>query len=236
MLQYDMTTQDLTIDWDDFKAVFKTPDPEPDMTFADDPVALAWAAYRVYLSNPALRWADFADVEVTVHDRAVAQEIRSYYTGRILMDTMKSKNPMSEFRKKLYGLLIGETGLKKKDIGLLYRLPYFYVEDTALDQVIAQTEAPKAALAQATIAGTFTIIKRIQVSRRSMEFVQFWLQHHKKTEPFMIAVKADNPLLPLLQNILERGLPISATAHFKIHRGYHRNRGFYQLSNVELAS
>jgi len=229
MLQYDMTTQDLTLDWtDDFKAVIKSP--ESNITFAEDPVALAWASYRVYLSNPANRWADFADVEVTEHDRAVAQEIRSYYTGRILMDTM------NEFRKKLYGLLIGETGLKKKDIGLLYRLPYFYVEDTALDQVIAQTEAPKAALAQATIAGTFTIIKRIQVSRRSVESVQFWLQHHKKTAPFMIAVKADNPMLPLLQNVLERGLPISATAHFKTHRGYHRNRGFYQLGNVKLAS
>lgn len=209
---------------------------EPDMTFADDPVALAWAAYRVYLSNPANRWADFADVEVTEQDRVNAQEICSYYTGRILMDTMKFKNPMSEFRKKLYGLLIGETGLKKKDIGLLYRLPYFYVEDTALDQVIAQTEAPKSALLTSPVSGTFKLIKRIQVSRRSVESVQFWLQHHKKTEPFMIAVKADNPLLPLLQNILERCLPISATAHFKIHRGYHRNRGFYQLSNVELAS
>jgi hypothetical protein len=147
---------------------------------------------------------------------------------------MKSKQPMSEFRKKLYGLLIGKTGLKKKDIGLLYRLPYFYVEDTALDQVIAQTESPKSALAQDTIAGTFNLIQRVQVSRRSMESVQFWLRHHKKTAPFMIAVKADNPMLPLLESILERGLPISATAHFKIHRGYHRNRGFYQLGNVEL--
>jgi hypothetical protein len=115
-------------------------------------------------------------------------------------------------------------------------LPYFYVEDTALDQVIAQTEAPTVALAQASVAGTFELIKRIQVSRRSAEFVQFWLRHHKKTAPFMIAVKTDNPLLPLVQSILERGLPISATAHFKIHRGYHRNRGFYQLGNVELAS
>ena len=69
-----------------------------------------------------------------------------------------------------------------------------------------------------------------------MESVQFWLQHHKKTAPFMIAVKADNPLLPLLESILQHSLPINATAHFKIHRGYHRNRGFYQLANVELAS
>jgi hypothetical protein len=230
-----MTTQDLTIDWTaDFESVARTS--EPDMAFTDDPVALAWAAYRMYLANPANRWADFADVDVIEEDRVQAREIRSYYTGRILMDAMKSKHPMSEFRKKLYGLLIGETGLKKKDIGLLYRLPYFYVEDTALDQVIAQTEAPKSALAQATVTGTFNLIKRIQVSRRSAESVQFWLQHHKKTAPFMIAVKADNPMLPLLENVLERGLPISATAHFKIHRGYHRNRGFYQLGNVKLAA
>jgi hypothetical protein len=230
-----MTTQDLTIDWDDFKAVFKTPDPEPDMTFNDDPVALAWAAYRVYLANPANRWADFADVEVTDQDRVQAQEIRSYYTGRILMDTMKSKNPMSEFRKKLYGLLIGETGLKKKDIGLLYRLPYFYVEDTALDQVIAQTQSASVMFGM-ELAGTFTLIKRILVSRRSGDFVQFWLRHHKRSEPFMIVVKTDNPLLTLLEGILENPVKLSATAYLKTHRGYHRNRQFHQLGNVKLAS
>jgi hypothetical protein len=229
-----MTTQDLTIDWDDFKAVFKTPEPEPDMTFTDDPVALAWAAYRVYLANPANRWADFADVEVTVHDRAVAQEIRSYYTGRILMDTMKSKGPMSEFRKKLYGLLIGETGLKKKDIGLLYRLPYFYVEDTDLDQVIAQTQSAKVMFGM-ELAGTFTLIKRILVSRHHGDYVHFWLRHHKRLEPFLIVVKTDNPLLSLLAGILEKSVQLSATAHLKTHRGYHRNRQFHQLSNVELA-
>jgi hypothetical protein len=233
MLQYDMTTQDLTIDWDDFKAVFKSP--EPDMTFADDPVALAWAAYRVYLANPANRWADFDDVEVNEQDRAQAQEIRSYYTGRILMDTMKSNQPMSEFRKKLYGLLIGETGLKKKDIGLLYRLPYFYAEDTALDQVIAQTQSASVMFSM-ELAGTFTLIKRILISRRSGDFVQFWLQHHKRSEPFMIVVKTDNPLLSLLEGILENPVKLSATAHLKTHRGYHRNRHYHQLGNVELMS
>jgi hypothetical protein len=229
-----MTTQDLTLDCDDFKLVLSLA-PEPDMTFADDPVALAWAAYRVYLANPANRWADFADVEVTVHDRAVAQEIRSYYTGRILMDTMKSKNPMSEFRKKLYGLLIGETGLKKKDIGLLYRLPYFYVEDTALDQVIEQTQTASVMFGM-ELAGTFTLIKRILVSRRSGDFVHFWLRHHKRSQPFMIAAKTDNPLLPLLEGILENPVKLSATAHLKTHRGYHRNRQFHQLGNVKLVS
>lgn len=227
-----MTTQDLTLDWDTPPAHKM---PEPDMTFTDDPVALAWAGYRLYLKNPALRWADFNDVEVTAEDRAKAQEIRSYYTGRILMDAMKSKQPMSEFRKKLYGLLIGETGLKKKDIGLLHRLPYFYAEDTDLDQVIAQTQSAKV-MPTAEIAGTFTLIKRILVSRRSGEYIHFWLRHHKKPAPFLIVVKSDNPLLSLLEGILKNSVQLSAFAHIKPHRGYHRNRHFYQLGNVELVS
>jgi hypothetical protein len=229
-----MTTQDLTLDWTDgLEVVSKMP--EPDMTFTDDPVAMAWAGYRLYLTNPALRWADFADVEVTAEDRAQSRAIRSYYTGRILMDAMKSKNPMSEFRKKLYGLLIGETGLKKKDIGLLYRLPYFYVEDTDLDQVIAQTQSASVMFGM-ELAGTFTLIKRILVSRRHGDYVHFWLRHHKRPEPFLIVIKTDNPLLSLLEGILENPVQLSATAHHKMHRGYHRNRHFHQLGNVKLAN
>jgi hypothetical protein len=229
-----MTTQDLTIDWDDFKAVFK-PKPEPDMTFTDDPVAMAWAAYRVYLTNPALRWTDLNDVVVTEEDRAQSQAIRSYYTNRILLGAIKNNGNISEFRKKLYGLLIGKTGIKPNEIGILHRLPYFYVEDTALDQVVEQTQSA-VPLPSSNLAGTFTVIQRILVSRKHGEYVNFWLSHNKKPEPFLIVVKTDNPLLSLLTGILEKPVQLSATAHFKSHRGYHSNRHFHQLGNVELVS
>jgi hypothetical protein len=231
-----MSTQDLTLDWTtDFETVVKAP--EPDMVFKDDPVALAWAGYRLYLQSPGQRWSDFDTLEVTDEDRTQAQAIRSYYTGRILMDMMKSKNPTSAFRQKLYGLLIGETGLKKKDIGLLYRLPYFYVEDTELDQVIAETTpAQTRGSAAVEIAGTFTLIKRILVSRKHGDYAHFWLRHHKRSEPFLIVVKTDNPLLSLLAGILANPVQLSATAHVKRHSGYHRGRLFCQLANVELVS
>lgn len=233
-----ITTQNLTLvddPWYDPEPAVKKP--EPDLVFKDDPVALAWAGYRLYLRSPGQRWADFDTVEVTEEDRAQAQAIRSYYTGRILMDMMKSKNPTSAFRQKLYGLLIGESGLKKKDIGLLYRLPYFYVEDTELDQVIAETTpAQTRGSAAVEIAGTFTLIKRILVSRKHGDYAHFWLRHHRRSEPFLIVVKTDNPLLSLLAGILAKPVQLSATAHVKHHRGYHRGRLFCQLANVELAS
>jgi hypothetical protein len=227
-----MTTQDLTLDWTvDFAA--KTP--ESNITFAEDPVALAWASYRVYLDNPAMRWAAFDTVTVTNQDRAKAQEIRSYYTGRILMGAIKNNGNISEFRKKLYGLLIGETGIKPSEIGILHRLPYFYVEDTALDQVIEQTQSA-VPLPSSNLAGTFTIIQRILVGRKHGDYVNFWLSHNKRPEPFLIAVKSDNPLLPLLEGILANPVKLSATAHFKYHRGYHSNKHYHQLGNVELVS
>jgi hypothetical protein len=214
-----------------------TKTPEPDLVFKDDPVALAWAGYRLYLRSPGHRWADFDDVEVTEEDRAQAQVIRSYYTGRILMDMMKSKSSTSAFRQKLYGLLIGETGLKKKDIGLLYRLPYFYVEDTELDQVIAETTSAQAPISAATeMVSTFSLIKRILVSRKHGDYAHFWLRHHQRPEPFLIVVKTDNPLLSLLTGLLKNPVQLSATAHVKRHSGYHRGRLFCQLANVELAS
>ena len=233
MLQYDMTTQDLTIDWNDFKAVFKSP--ETNIAFAEDPVALAWASYRAYLDNPVMRWAAFDTVTVTDQDRAKAQEIRSYYTGRILMGAIKNNGNISEFRKKLYGLLIGETGIKPSEIGILHRLPYFYVEDTALDQVIERTQSA-VPLPSSDLAGTFTIIQRILVSRKQGDYVNFWLSHNKRPEPFLIVVKSDNPLLTLLEGILANPVQLSATAHFKHHRGYHSNRHYHQLGNVELVS
>lgn len=229
-----MTTQDLTIDWTaDFESVARTS--EPDMAFTDDPVALAWAAYRMYLANPANRWADFADVDVIEEDRVQAQEIRSYYTGRILMGAIKNNGNISEFRKKLYGLLIGETGIKPSEIGILHRLPYFYVEDTALDQVIEQTQSA-VPLPSSGLAGTFTVIQRILISRKHGDYVNFWLSHNKRPEPFLIAVKLDNPLLPLLEGILANPVKLSATTHFKYHRGYHSNKHYHQLGNVELMS
>lgn len=228
-----MTTQDLTLSW--HETLVEKAD-EPDMKFTDDPVALAWASYRTFLSHPGARWTDFDDVTVIDQDRTMAQDIRSYYTGRILMDMMKSNNGLSDFRKKLYGLLIGETGLKKKDIGLLYRLPYFYVEDTALDEVIAQTAPAKSLQRSYDITGTFTLLKEIQISRRSGEYVQFWLKHNTAPEPFMIACKSDNPLLPLLKSVLAAPAKLEAVAFVKNHRGHHRNREYYQLGNVVLCN
>jgi hypothetical protein len=230
-----MNTLTATADFDDFdleedSQTIKLHD--PDMVFNQDPVALACGSYRLFLET-SIRWTDLKDVTVTDQDREQADLVRKYYSDRILIAAVAARGEMSDFRRKLYGLLIGQTGLKKRDIGLLYRLPYFYAEDTAMDQVMQQTESATGARTRDVI-GHFRVIKRIAVSRRSGESVQLWLQKDSDTVPYMIASKLDNPFLSLTESVLKLPSRLTATAHLKHHRGHYRNRLYYQLGNLEI--
>lgn len=226
-------TANLTFD-DDLETAWAPKTPEPDMEFHDDPVALTCASYRTFLET-SIRWTDLTDVTVTDQDREQAAHIRKYYSDRILLAAVAAKGEMTEFRRKLYGLLIGQTGLKKRDIGLLYRLPYFYAEDTAMDHVMEQTETVSDLIRPQEVAGNFQVIRRIQVSRRSGESVQLWLKKDSSRVPYMIASKLDNPFLTLVESVLKQPTALKAFAHLKHHRGHYRNRLYYQLGNLELA-
>lgn len=222
----------LTATFDDLETAWAPKTPEPDLVFNEDPVALACSSYRAFLET-SLRWVELDSVTVTDQDRVQAAQIRKYYSDRILLAAVAAKGEMSEFRRKLYGLLIGQTGLKKRDVGLLYRLPYFYAEDTAMDQVMEQTESATGGRTQ-EVLGEFQITKRISVSRRSGESVQLWLQKDADTVPYMIASKLDNPFLTLVESMLKRPAKLAATAYLKHHRGHYRNRLYYQLGNLAI--
>jgi hypothetical protein len=218
----------------DFDLEWTSKVPEQDMEFDEDPVALSCASYRAFLET-SIRWAELRDVTVTKQDREQAAQIRKYYSDRILLAAVAAKGEMSEFRRKLYGLLIGQTGIKKRDVGLLYRLPYFYAEDTAMDQVMEQTETVSDnGTSTRLVAGKFQMIRRVQVSRRSGESVQLWLQKDSGKFPYMIASKLDNPFLTLVESVLKQPIALQATAHLKHHRGHYRSRLYYQLGSLEL--
>lgn len=230
-----MLSVDLTIDTKSDESWFEKK-PEPDLEFAQDPVALACGSYRLFLES-GIRWSELSDIVVTDADREQAALIRKYYSDRILISAVAARGQMSDFRQKLYGLLIGQTKLKKRDVGLLYRLPYFYAEDTAMDQIMERTTSVDAnSPVTRNVIGQFQLIRRIDVSRRSGETVQLWLQKGTDTTtPYMIAAKRDNPFLGLVESVLAQPVKLTATAHLKHHRGHYRNRLYYQLGGLELA-
>ena len=210
----------------------KTSEP---LVFKDAAVAAAIAVHRRWkeANRSGDRWADLETAQITTQDRQVSAELRKYYADRIML-TMLGNNKISEFRRKLYGVVTDSLGLNKSDIGLLYRLPYFYEEDLALDRVVAQTQPLTQREPTERIHGLFTVIERIYRSRRSGDYTQLWMTRKGSTAPYMLTVKADNPYHRLVVNLLEQPKELSAWAHVKYHNGYHRGQAYYMLGDIEL--
>ena len=124
------TVPTISIDWDDF--LKSNGAAESPIVFKDDPIAMACASYRLSQQG-GFAWLDLHAATVEPQDRETAVAIRKYYADRLLITALKSNGVVSEFRRKLYGVVTDNYQVKKSEEGLLYRLPYFYAEDTGLE-------------------------------------------------------------------------------------------------------
>lgn len=202
------------------------------MVFKDDPVAQAWASYRRWKDGGS-RWVDLEEVTVTEEDRAKSAEIRSYYADRILITMLRNKS-VSEFRKKLYGVVTNSMQLNKADVGLLYRLPYFYEEDLAVDRVVEQTQGLTARTETDRVEAQFTVLEKVFKSRRGGDYTQFWMKSDRHSAPFAMVIKHDNPYHRLVNAIMSSPVKLSGWAHVKFHAGHHRGLGYYYLADIEI--
>lgn len=204
----------------------------PPMVFKDDPVAMAWASYRRWKDGGS-RWIDLEEVAVTEEDRAKSTEIRRYYADRILITMLKNKK-VSEFRRKLYGVVTNSMQLNKADVGLLHRLPYFYEEDLAVDRVVDQTQGLTDRTETDRVQAQFTVLEKVFKSRRSGDYTQFWMKSDSHSAPFAMVVKHDNPYHRLVNAIMSRPVTLLGWAQTKFHAGHHRGLGYYYLANIEV--
>ncbi len=219
--------------------------PEPKTTvFDEDPIALGCAAYRIWTENRTIRWMDFDDVIVEAEDRELADRIRKYYqerTNHILIDILK-KGPtaVSEFRKKLSLIVHNQMHqYTAQDRGILYKLPYFYNEDTALERLFADNAPAEyyRSLADRNPKPEqfrLTLIDSILISRKHGETTQYWFRDDATPTLYQWTIKNDNPLHSLVQSIVQRGwIDVCALAATKQIR-HHTNSVYRSIFNVEL--
>lgn len=221
------------------EAFQKSKPPKPIIKFRHDPVACACASYRVWKENPARRWEDLESVVVWQDDIDEAGRLKKYYRERMVLSALKNVNGnTSTFRQKLGALVTDQLEITKDEFGLLHRLPYFYAEDQALDYVVENTIGAKIqALPQDThpMVMTFRPLKRILRSRRSSEHHQYWWTTADKGVPFMVAVRSDNPLLGMIDDLFERdSIDLSCKVKPSEFHGYHRGRWYYHMFDLRL--
>ena len=230
-----MTTSTLlaSLDWDDF--LKSSPEVELPIAFEDDPIAMTCASYRLSKEG-GFAWLDLQAATVEPQDREVAADIRRYYADRLLITTLKSTRPVSEFRRKLYGVVTDNYQLKKSEEGLLYRLPHFYAEDTGLDHVMSQTQSASISTEFPKIVeAKFTLVKKIFCSRATgRSHWQFWFSSNISPAPFLTEIKDDNVLYKLFDTLTRQPQMFSTITHFKHHRGHHRDRVYFKMTQVDL--
>ena len=211
-------------------------------TFSDDPVALSIQSYLIWKSNPHRKWVPVDEVgRVTPEARAMAQELRTYFLHRNTMKILTGQQP-TEFQNKMMGLLSDTRPLQQDELGILYRLPYFWQEDLALDQVFegaANIDVKPAGphlpvWHTVTTHACLTPIREVLKSRKSGDFVQFWFATHDG-ERCMYAVRADNSLISMFRSLFRReSIQIKATAMLHRMPGSHIRTNYWKLSGLEI--
>lgn len=176
----------------------------PKASFADDPLALSCASYRLYKEDPHRRFTNIDLVKATQEDRIQAQAIRDYYNQRYTMRVLKGKQ-LTEFQQKTAQFLSGLHHLTTEELGLLYKLPYFYEEDRALEQVVAQTASTEFRLPHLSEMTEYTLTPLVEIlkSRKGGEFVEF-VYRDQNNHAVMMIVRASDNMVAMLRGLFRQ--------------------------------
>jgi hypothetical protein len=179
-------------------------DRSPKATFSDDPLALSCASYRIYKNDVARRFTDIDAVKATQEDRNRAQEIRSHYSNAYTMKVLKGR-PLTEYQQKTAEFLSGLRHLTVDELGLLYKLPYFYEEDLALDMVATKTVSAEFTLPHLSEMTEYTLTPLVEIlkSRKGAEVVEFVYQD-QNNHAVMIVVRAGDNMVHMLRGLFQQ--------------------------------
>jgi hypothetical protein len=159
------------------------------------------------LDNPELK-----DL-VTDLDVQKAANIREYYKNKLLMLTLRDYK-LTKFRNDLNKFLYSDpTKVLESQVGLVYKLPYLYDYDQAIDPIFGSsyfTNNKDNTMTENTTR-QLSFIKKIDNHRKHNHTVEYWF--HDGLNKVMLHFPVENPLLHLLDEKISQG-PLSINARY----------------------
>jgi hypothetical protein len=197
---------------------------------AHDPLALSWASYRVAQSTGGRDYSWIPD-DLQPVDHHMASVTRRYYRDRIMVQALRNPD-MTLFKKDLYNVCNGGL-LLNRHRGMLCQLPYFFNEDTALDQLREQfglAQPEELARAPARESVTLIPVGKILSLRRKMNTVNYWFRDHSNVL-FLMEIDERNAYRLLLDGLYQRSqLCVTATMLYRTKLDI----AHYKMINVVL--
>ena len=218
------------------KCIESLPKPPAPIKFNNDPVAAACASYRIWDNGKGTRWSELEDVKVLPEDEAKAHELKRYYRDRLVIESLKNTNGnVSSFRKKLGALVTDQLVITKDELGLLYRLPYFYQEDQQVDKVMAKTVPAEQSLRGDTVTANFVLEEKVLRSRRSGDFYDYWFTSDHSPAAYRFTLKHDNNLRQFVESFMQKSFRVQANLYTHYMRGFWRGRPYYGMVFAGIA-
>jgi hypothetical protein len=200
----------------------------------DDPIALSCAAYRKAVdTDMAVRFTDLKSVKATDQDHELAETIRKYYANRIMLRTLTNPAPVTKFYQDLYELVVKFSQVQHRHLGMIYRLPYFYIEDLAREELEKHFSNTSVLNCQLTVDKETQVlvpVSKIFRSRKGSEIQEYWFRN-ESGQAVLWAVNHNNSLRSIIESLWTRPC-ITVNALFNV--GKVRTQSFYHyyLSSV----
>lgn len=141
--------------------------------------------------------------EISPADRALASEIRDYYSKKIMMWNLKGNN-ITNYRKDLSKLVHSDGTILREDMmGIAYHLPTFYQYDQEFEEIRLGTNYN--GLKGSFVNTTFELepIKRLFRKTRTQAVFEYWFRNKKDNAPFMMGLTVKNPLQHVWDNMFD---------------------------------
>ena len=219
--------------------LFTTAYKEDEKIFKEDPLALSVALKDLMDQMPGTFYSlDDPRVSENVNDdiRTTSEKIRKYYGKKYFWSNLTNTRELSGFRSRVCYLLENRVReCKDRDVGIYYKLPYFYEEDMIYDDFKKQyntTDLPRVSFGSKPAKNqlTLTHVKTTASRQRKRNINRFWFTDN--TYLYGIEVASDNPLLDMFkQLVIEKGT-VTFDTYYNIDRI--DQMYFYKLFNFSL--
>jgi hypothetical protein len=155
---------------------------------------------------------------VTPEDYEMANTVRDFFQKKILVLTLKG--PLSPFRTDLSIFL--NSNWKTSDkvftypdkfVGLVYKLPYFYFYDVALQDIFDGDYFTITGPSLTKGAKSVQHLKTIIPQRKNSSAIEFWFKDEQNNR-VMISLEKHNPLVNVFDKMVEK--PINIEASFQL--------------------
>ena len=208
--------------------IFSTTYREEIKEFKDDPLALACSLKDLFEQTQCHYSLDDPRVgeNITEDNLEQAERVRKYYTKKFFWKNLSGTGKLSDFRSRLCYLLENRIRTcKEQDVGIYYKLPYFYQEDMAYDDFKQQyntTDVPRVLDGQPTrlpVEKTQLTLKYLKTTtsrQQKRNLHRFWFT--EGTYLFNIEITNDNPLLEMFKQLVVEKMTITLDTYYNVDR------------------